>query len=434
MRTRLLLTAAITLLLAIGLEFVFFKTLAPPRRKRPPVATAATVPSPANAPAPAAAAATPKPPAPPAQPAVADPEPGLERLKLPDHAAIPRLVLGPGDLLPDPPPLKRLPTLAPPQPKEPGTTLPAPKPGTQPAKPHDPPRNRLVTAKTPPVQVEKPRPPEKRAKLAVADHFYQELVIGRLSTYNVLGIDLAQNTQYVLVSRFDIESREADGSLKVKQKVEGVKLSNADETMQAQLNALLRKMQGATFQLTLNARREVTRFEGAKEALQVFTGNNALGGQSFLLWSFLDRDGWKDLAELTFFQPPGSVTKGKKWGRSITHSWGPLGRWTGRITYAAAGKQVGLDRFNYALSLNYVPARGGAAGLPFQIDQAAFRVQQAGGAILYDADRKQVSVAEELFHVRGSLTVSVLGMPGSVAMDEKQVFRVRILDHNPLQQ
>jgi hypothetical protein len=263
------------------------------------------------------------------------------------------------------------------------------------------------------------------------EEFFQEVVISRRSRYLVLGAEMGQDVQYVLVSRFRVKKKDSEGGMVVEQKVEGVRLSNADPAMQAQLNALLQKTKGATFTLTVNPRREVTKFEGDSEAIQVFAGANPLGGPSFLLWSFLDRDGWKELAEVSFFQPPKSVQRGDKWERPMTHSWGPLGSWAGKVHFQSSGEQAGLPRFDYALDLSYKPP-GKGGGLPFDIGKAEFQIQTARGAIAYQPKRRRVAAAEEHFHVRGALAVSLLGMDSVIQMDEAQVFRLRILDRNPL--
>jgi hypothetical protein len=268
--------------------------------------------------------------------------------------------------------------------------------------------------------------------LKAGDSFYQEVVVGRVSRYLVLGSSVGQNVRYALLSRFTVERMLPDGGLVVRQKVEGVRLSNADPGLQARLDALLQKTKGATFTLTLNARRQVTRFEGGGAGPAVLGGVNPLGGQTFLLWSFLDADGWKELAELSLFRPERPLRKGEKWTRPLTHSWGPLGRWAGQVGFVHVGKEAGVDRFRYALSLAYQPPRPGAgAGLPFQVGRADFRIQTADGVLAWNAGRGRVSAFEERFHVRGQLAVSCLGVVTGVNLDEAQVFQVRILEHNP---
>lgn len=277
-----------------------------------------------------------------------------------------------------------------------------------------------------------PAPKKSVSELPAKDDFFQHLVISRVSRYRILDLDMGQNVQYAFVSRFHVKKKNDDGGMVVEQKVESARLSNADAALQERLNELLQKTKGATFTMTLDGRREVTRFEGGQEAIKVFTDANPLGGQRFLLWSFLDRDGWKELAQLSFFQPPSSVRRGERWDRSMTHSWGPLGNWSGKIYFQSTGKQAGLDRFDYLLHLVYKPPSKGG-GLPFEIGKSQFQIETARGAIAYQPSRKRVAAAEERFHVRGLLTLSFLGVESTVQMDEMQLFQLRILDKNPLE-
>jgi hypothetical protein len=284
----------------------------------------------------------------------------------------------------------------------------------------------------PPLDKPKERPAATIPELPADKDFFQHLVISRVSRYRIAELDLGQNVQYVLVSRFHVKKKNDDGSLLVEQKVESVRLSNADPALQARLNELLQKTKGAAFTLRLNARREVTKFEGGPQKLAVLAGDNPLGGPSFLLWSFLDRDGWKELAQLSYFQPPAGVRRGERWTRPMTHSWGPLGNWDGKIHYQAGGKQAGHQRYDYQLELAYKPPPS-TAGLPFEIGKSQFQIQTARGVLAYDPERGRVAAAEERFHVRGLLTVSLLGVESLVQMDEMQLFQLRIVDKNPLQ-
>ncbi len=291
--------------------------------------------------------------------------------------------------------------------------------------------------------VPEPPPPKKKAPEAepapkpapgdfqVGDTFYQEVVVGRASSYNSLAGNFQQNTRYAIVSRFEVLKKNADGSLVARQKVEGVRLANTDRALQAQLNALLQKTKGATFTVELDAKRKVVRFAGPREAIDVFAGGNPLGGQSFLLWSFLDPDAWKELAQLSFFRPQKPLKKGETWSVPMTHSWGPLGSWTGKSVFVHAGKQAALERFQYALQLAHRPPAGGGGGLPFAVGKSEFRIQTAGGTIAYDARKGRVATFEERFHVRGQVGVAALGVTTAIAMDEVQVFQVRILDRDP---
>ncbi len=252
----------------------------------------------------------------------------------------------------------------------------------------------------------------------------------RRSAYRILGADLGQDVQYAFVSRFTVDKVDGDGSLVVKQKLVEARFREGDPAMQALLNDSLKKAQGADFEIALDGKGRVTRFRGPKEPVQIFAGNNPLKGQTFLLWSFLDDDAWKELAQITFFRPDEPLRTGAKWSRKLTHSWGPLGSWGGQTTYVGAGKQTGMERINYTHEMTYQPPRGGG-NLPFKVTKAEFKPLAAGGAMLFDAGKGRVTEAEETFRVRGTVVVAVGDTEAAVDMDETQVFRLRITAATP---
>jgi hypothetical protein len=267
--------------------------------------------------------------------------------------------------------------------------------------------------------------------LKKGDRFYQEVVFGRSSTFRVLGTDIGNQSQYAFLSSFKVEEATEEGPRVVTQKVEAVRLTRADPAQQVRLNALLQKTKGATFRITLGPAGEVVKFEGEQAPLALAQGGALTGELAFLLQSTLDLDGWKELAQLTFFRPPKERSKDGRWRRKMAHHWGPLGAWLGEVVYAPAGKVAALDRYDYPLGLTYLPPRGGGAGLPFQVARSEFRLLPSGGSIAFDAARGRVAAAEERFRVRGVLAVMALGVTSVVEMEESQQFQLRILDAKP---
>jgi len=185
------------------------------------------------------------------------------------------------------------------------------------------------------------------------------------------------------------------------------------------------KVPVTTFTIHLNPRMEVTKFiAGAKP----FEMANLLGGQGLQLASLLDQDGWKELAELTFFQPNRALERNAKWSRKMTHNWGALGSWAGQIHYVYNGKEKGIHKVAYGLDMVYKAPKGGGM-LP--INNAAFKPHIAGGLIHFDAERGKVLEAQERFHVRGRLTLNLLGQNSPVEIDEDQLFYIRIWERDP---
>jgi hypothetical protein len=277
-----------------------------------------------------------------------------------------------------------------------------------------------------------PAPVEKAtARFKMGDKFYQEVVVTRQSAYRILGVEIGQNIQYGFISSFTVDKVEADGGCVFTQKVETARWGEGDAELKTLLADSLRKTEGAKFELTVKPSGEITHFKGAQDALNVFGDKNPLGGQTFLLWSFLDNDSWKELAQITFLQPDKPIQKGVSWTRPLNHAWGPLGGWTGKTAYFGVGKQAGLERIDYAHEMTYQPPKATKSSLPFQVQKADFKPQTAGGAILFDAAKSRVAAAEETFRVRGLLSLSVAGTEAAVEMDEAQLFRLRVLEQKP---
>jgi hypothetical protein len=287
---------------------------------------------------------------------------------------------------------------------------------------------RTWTVQPPPVT-----PGKIETRLKPNNQFYQEVLVSRVSNFAVLGLEMKHHVQYILVSRFDVKKRNEDGSMVVEQKVEGARLGNGDKNLEGLLNGFLQKTKGASFKLNVDAQGRLTKFEGTVPDFKVVPGAKGLGQETFLLFSLLDRDAWKELAQMTFFQPDKAPSTGVKWARQMKHSWGPLGSWTGQTVYACTEARKNVQQISFVHDMGYVPPGPGAGpGLPFQIRKAEFKLQTANGALYFDVDQKRVTAAEERFQVRGLLAVSMLGADSVVEMDEAQLFQVRISDKNPL--
>lgn len=300
----------------------------------------------------------------------------------------------------------------------------------EPVKPKekDPPKPK-EKEKDPPVVVKKPNvmEPLKLAwKLKPADTFLQELVVTQKPTFKVQGIAVASLLQYQVVSRFTVQKANADGSLVVVQKVEGARLLQADDLTRSTIAAAVARLPGTTHTLHLSPTMDVTKLEGGAGGPQV--GNFKFnGGAGMQMAALLDRDGWKELAQVTFFQMDQPLKVNDRWSKPMTHNWGSLGSWHGKIHYGYVGQQANLHKVAYGLQLAYQAPRAGSIG-GLKINGAVFQPQQAEGVILFDAANGRVVEAQERFRVRGVINTSLLGQNTPLEIDEDQHFLIRIHD------
>jgi hypothetical protein len=279
-------------------------------------------------------------------------------------------------------------------------------------------------AKKPPAVVE--RPP-LLWRLKEGDTFRQDLLITRKPNLRMSGVEFASLLQYRVLSRFQVQKVWPDGSRTVQQKVEDAKLLQADALTQPVLAGPVAQLPGTTFTLHLNPRLEVTQLLGVPEPAHVAAVQGPLG-QGFQMTSLLDADGWKEMAQATFFQLEQTPQPQQRWARPMSHGWGPLGRWDGQVHYQYQGAKGDTHRIAYALQLVHRPPTGAAPGLPFQLAGAQFQPPEAAGVIVFDTGRGRVSGAEERFRIRGRLQVVVLGQSVPVEVDEEQVFHLRVVD------
>ena len=91
---------------------------------------------------------------------------------------------------------------------------------------------------------------------------------------------------------------------------------------------------------------------------------------------------------------------------------------------------------NYQHQLEYIPPDKDAANaspdLPFSIENAKFRVYEGWGEIQFDQKHKHVTAVREVFHARGSVSTSMVGVASTVEIDEKQIFMISVTNYRML--
>jgi hypothetical protein len=281
----------------------------------------------------------------------------------------------------------------------------------------------------PPVAVKEPprgKPAGLLWQLREGETFYQELIVTQKPTFGIQGLPVQLALQYRVVSRLTVQKAGADGSRVVQQKVESARLLQADELTQAAVAPLVAQLPGTTHTLHLNAKMEITQFEGGAARQPGLV--QLAGGQGLHMASLLDRDGWKELLQLTFFQTDEPLRPRARWSKPLAHQWGPLGSWAGQVEYGYLGPQGELQKVGYGLRLAYKPPAGNAMLAGMRVTGAEFQPPEAGGFILFDPVRGKVVAAEERFRVRGLFNATLLGQATAIEVEEDQHFLVRIHD------
>ena len=248
----------------------------------------------------------------------------------------------------------------------------------------------------------------------------QNLSVTRKPSFVVSGVPINQNVQFTVTSRMTVGAVDENGHRVVEQEILKASLVAADPLSKAAFTTAIAKLPGKVYRFELNEFQEVVKFDGHEDGKKVnpFEG---LGGKGFAVSSVMDKDAWKEMAQLSFFHPEDSQSK---WDRQMSHDWDTLGSWNGLTKYQKGRKRGKMLPVRYAHEMKYTPPRGGAmaAGMAFNVDDAVFRPLEARGEVRFDADRNQVDRIKEIFHVQGIVNSEVLGQKSTIKIEEFQEF------------
>lgn len=262
---------------------------------------------------------------------------------------------------------------------------------------------------------------------------FQLLEIDRRPKLSMLGSVIEQNIQYRILSELRVGPADTKGNREVLQTVKETQLVKADAMSKTMFEDALKRLVGSEFSYTLNSRNEVIAMHPPDDGKK-FGEIEPAGAKGLLMTSVMDADGWKELAELSFFTPDVEPTETQTWTRQMTHNFEPLGSWSGVTTFSPRGTEKSVTKIDYEHDLNYKPPAKGAVaagGLSLNVKNAAFRAETAQGVIYYDHALGRVRTAEEMFHVKGQIAADALGQIVTIPVEEEQTFTLHLTDQYP---
>lgn len=275
---------------------------------------------------------------------------------------------------------------------------------------------------------------EPAGRYRIGETIRQNVLFRRIARYEVSGLELSSNAEYRIESRIEIIRVNTDGTMVARQTIVSVQLLHADPEMKQNLTTALEQLLGTHFDIHVEPNGRVKSISGVKHTIQVHSaqaGNETDPTRLLRVWSLMDGDAWKELAEWTFFQPDKPLKPKTVWSRPMSHDWGAMGRWNGNTVFAAAGKRPGraqLELIEFRNDLNYEPPnpKNTNQERPFRLDRADLRTTAAGGSILFDPQTSRTTAADELFQIRGSLIVMLNGLQVPLVIEERQTFQMEI--------
>jgi hypothetical protein len=296
-----------------------------------------------------------------------------------------------------------------------------------------------ATSSVPPTQPSAPEPTSSSPPPG-PQMLYQELDIQRAPKFSILGAVTAQDLHYQLLSELRVHPADEKGVRKIEQYVRDTKLLKADDLSREMFEQSLADLVGWQFTFQVNRRGDIVEWKSGPPAGRKAARVERGAELGFMVTSVMDEDGWKEMAQLSFFTPEEQTSGSQTWVRKMTHDFGALGSWEGETHYTpkersdpGGGLRSDPLQIDYVHRMTYKPPARGIGGLPFTITEAAFKPEVAGGTFHYDTQAGRVQQVQERFLVKGTLATELLGQAAAVEMEEDQLITVRMLERNPLE-
>ncbi len=257
--------------------------------------------------------------------------------------------------------------------------------------------------------------------------FYQQVEIQRQPRFSLQGMLINQQIRYRIQSTFELHPPDLKGHRIAIQTISDTVLIEADPLSKAAFEQSLLAMQGHSFTYELDKFANVVSMTNQQDNSTTIDVEQPQS-RGMLVSTVIDEDGWKELAQLTLFQPP-TGRSARSFSRKTTHDWGALGSWYGKTDFVSRDEGRNRKRFSYKHGLEYLPPEPEANqpnALPFTVTQANFKTYEAFGEILYDSKEQRVTSVREVFHAKGSIAANVLGVATNVDLEERQVFAIEV--------
>jgi hypothetical protein len=288
-------------------------------------------------------------------------------------------------------------------------------------------------------------------KLEKDKAFYQEMTSETTQNMKVQGSEIKNvQKQTFYFSWTPIDQDKENGNWKIKQKIEGVKMSieisgsppisydstKAEGAGNTPLGEFFKVLVNSEFTITVNKEMKVIKVEGRDDFIKKLgSANPQMEG---LLKQILSEDALKEMADPTFAAIPTTETAvGKTWDRQSKFDMGPIGKYDNTYKYTYEGKDktnAKLDRIKIETTVKYTKPDDNAptGGLPFKIKKADLNAKKADGSILFDNEKGRVENSEQNLDLSGKLDIEIGGQTTTVELNQTQKMTVKTSDSNPV--
>jgi hypothetical protein len=243
------------------------------------------------------------------------------------------------------------------------------------------------------------------------------------------GKEIVQDITYTMLMSYKVLDAAADGTVVLESKVESMKFKNSIEAT----NKVVAdpKLEGATFKITLNPKREVTALDGYEAFLKRMAGDDANVLKA--LQSIVTKESLMRSAREVFGFLPEKAEK--TWTRDVLSPLGPLGDLNIKFSYKLEGTETvdgkPADKITFDSTVMYSPPNAQNAA----VQQSAFRVakgelkrtDQKKGTILFDAQAGRLASMNSDITLKGNMSLLISGTKLDAEVEQNMKTKVTMV-------
>ncbi len=264
------------------------------------------------------------------------------------------------------------------------------------------------------------------------EQFYLVQVVEQSQSVSIGGQLQQKSNKQSNITKFRVLAVRPTGGADLEMEMVSIKQeSNGVEVV----NDMNKRMEGAKFQVTLNAKNEVSQLKGYDE----FTKRVSAGDPNLLRMFrvILSEDSFKTTNFQAFAMIPGiAANPGDSWYQKQSMSLGPLGSVSSDHKISHAGEIPTTDGRTLIKLLmtgtgKYAPPAERFAGVPFEIVSGNLQFKTIEGEAIFDVGRGRIDRFQSSISMTGTMTVKAGEQTTEMVMQQKQSGLLRVLDKLP---
>jgi hypothetical protein len=269
-------------------------------------------------------------------------------------------------------------------------------------------------------------------RLKKGERFFVEETTNVRQTIKIMETETRQDLEETKVSRFTVLTTEKDGGAVLEQTIQSVKIKHSGEGPDVDTK-VLKQLEGASFQVTLDARGQVIKFAGYDELLKKIAKTDPLNAKP--VRALMSEDSFKaGLTSLFGFVPEKKVARGDSWEHKHVLPLGPLGVLNLDDRYKfedveEAGKIVKVALTSHGTYA--APPQTPDAAL--KIARGEIRLLKSVSTLRFDAARGRLLGSETKSRLEGTLQVVVRDAPVTMYLEQEAQRKLRVFEKSPLE-